>query len=1298
MAELAERALVRIFRDREPVGVGFLVADDLVLTCAHVIGEREDVELDFPVLGGDRVTARVVHRADDVDVAGLRLAVRPPGARAVRVVAPDEIRGHRVRTFGVSDARPAGVWSQGVVRGAIAGGRIHIEDDRAHGLPMLQGFSGGPVIDDDLGAVVGMVTEVEARRAHRIGYALSGAVLHDAWPALAEAGAQPTPFRGLEPFQSADAEYFFGRDGVTDELAGRLDRDGAVVVAGPSGCGKSSLVLAGLLPALDAYPVVVRSAGGSTPFAALAAALDEDEVPPDRIADALNRALVRRDLRRLVVVLDQFDEALTRLPEETAALLHALLDTVESHRRTPRVDLVVTATTASLYQLLGDPRFGSRLGSHTFTLGAPSTAELREIAEGPLAPAGMPVLQDGLADALLDDLVGERNPLPMLEFTLTLLWERQERGVLTHRAYRELGGVAGAVSTYAEQVCRGLDPVEIRRALTQLVSPLEDGGYVRRVVPRDQLGPVVVELARTRLVTVHESTVELVHEALIRHWGRLREWVEEDRDFRLWQDEVNRQARRWHESRDAALLLRGRALRQARRLAAHRRDDLTGQQRSFLVASTQATIQAWATIAVVIGLLVGVTAVAAIAMVRFTNQETEAAVDQAAQTLLRRAGLGGPADKIVETVRAYRTTDHLETREYLRSLARSLRYAEILLTGDTTVSPGASRIARQTDGEIEIWDVTATPHKTVELPVANGSRTWAGDNLLVTTDGAQLTVWDARDGRRVRTVAADARSVAADPGGRFVAHAGTDSTEVHLLDLRGGERTLTAPGRVGRGVILSGVLASGEVLIDHVGKRWALGATGTRELSHAPFSEHLARRPEPTETKCDRNRLVMVGAFSGRTLATVAPGELDCASGAYSPDVASFASVDRNDARGPALLRFGTTDPAGSRRIAQVPYDSQVTAVAVEPSGAYRVVLDLKTARMVLRIPAPDGLDRALESATEAAFTPDGRHIVLLWASGRVEVWNRESRIRTGQVDGRRWQPKLAWAFSFSPDSATLALRERDTPVVTLWNLPDLRKLADVRHPDPVSTDPGPVFSVPLFLDADRLAIIRGAEVSVWAARSGDPIGGFTAPTAWPWVVAVGADELAVMTVDKRLHRYRIVDGTEVPNSEFPFGDPDTDLIGTPPVVDEAGELLAVYHDNAVEVWDLAKRERVDRIQVPDSWTVMRLTFRADPDELEIALAETGGASQAGGGVIVQLWTRNLFWGLPGLVGRDGGRTEFLARPAEPGYANAGTEYGGVESGDPQVWLGTVCDLVRRSGIDRRAVNPPPRSYEGLVC
>ena len=56
------------------------------------------------------------------------------------------------------------------------------------------------------------------------------------------------PYKGLGAYQPEDADRFFGRESLTDELLRRLQLQRVLVVGGPSGSGKSSLVRAGLIP------------------------------------------------------------------------------------------------------------------------------------------------------------------------------------------------------------------------------------------------------------------------------------------------------------------------------------------------------------------------------------------------------------------------------------------------------------------------------------------------------------------------------------------------------------------------------------------------------------------------------------------------------------------------------------------------------------------------------------------------------------------------------------------------------------------------------------------------------------------------------------------------------------------------------------------------------------------------------------------------------------------------------------------------------------------------------------------
>jgi hypothetical protein len=163
----------------------------------------------------------------------------------------------------------------------------------------------------------------------------------------------------------------------------------------------------------------------------------------------------------------------------------------------------------------------------------------------------------------------------LLEFALTQLWEKQSRGQLTHQAYSEIGGVAKALSDHAEAVYGKLSEQEqkqVQRIFLQLVRPGEGTEDTRRVATRGEVGnwDLVTRLADARLVVTGrneatgEETVEVVHEALIREWSLLRQWIDENRKRLIQKREIEDAAKRWGDNKKAKdYLLGGKVLTEA---------------------------------------------------------------------------------------------------------------------------------------------------------------------------------------------------------------------------------------------------------------------------------------------------------------------------------------------------------------------------------------------------------------------------------------------------------------------------------------------------------------------------------------------------------------------------------------------------------------------------------------------------------------------------------------------------------------------------------------------------------------
>ncbi|MGD2177518.1 MAG: BTAD domain-containing putative transcriptional regulator, partial [Anaerolineae bacterium] len=434
------------------------------------------------------------------------------------------------------------------------------------------------------------------------------------------------PYRGLGSFREVDAPFFFGREDFTARLAEAVGgKPLVVVVVGSSGCGKSSTVFAGLLPRLrdgDGW-VNAQFRLARRPFHALAAALlpllEPELGETDRLIearklakalrrgeiplyDAIQRALDKRPAgTRLLFVLDQFEELYTLCPEPELRhrFLDGLLAAVQaaSEQHLPRFALLLTLRADFMGHALAHRPFADALQDGSLMMGPMSRDELRRAIEKPAEAQGA-AFEAGLVERLLDDVGKAPGNLPLLEFALTLLWEAQSDGWLTHAGYEEIGQVEGALARYADEVYAKLDEREqeaARRVFVQLVRPGEGTEDTRRVATRAELGDehwgLVQHLADRRLVVTGQDAtateiVEVVHEALIQRWGQLRAWMDADRAFRTWQERLRAALRGWETSdRDEGALLRGAPLAQAESWLAERGGELSKPERDFIQAS-----------------------------------------------------------------------------------------------------------------------------------------------------------------------------------------------------------------------------------------------------------------------------------------------------------------------------------------------------------------------------------------------------------------------------------------------------------------------------------------------------------------------------------------------------------------------------------------------------------------------------------------------------------------------------------------------------------------------------------------
>ncbi|MFE5618323.1 trypsin-like peptidase domain-containing protein [Streptomyces sp. NPDC056524] len=549
-------AAVAQIRTRKGVsGAGFLITDDLLVSCAHVLvaggsGPGGRVELVFArAPGAPTVQGQVLEdgwRApSEHDVALVRLDHVPPGTVPLRLGSAAGCQGHRLRSLGFPKQAPPG----GHFGFATAGGTLPAADNAGDLLQLTDandlttGFSGGPLYDEATGLVVGMLTAIavpdQRNRGQGIAYATPTAVLREAWPTLDVHDV--LPYRALEPFTAEHARWFHGREEAKDRVMASLaGQRRAVLLLGPSGAGKSSLVQAGVLPSLaaGALPgshrwrhVVAR------PGLNLAASLEQAGLTGAStagIAAAVSGLLAADTAHdRVVLVIDQFEEVLA--PGGGPRGVPALAQIAEAIRSDAMLTVILVMRD-DFYSRLSAlaPDLLQAVLQARGVINIPSMLSTEALDAIICKPAGDLKIgfEPGLAQQIITDILALHpddaanfeapvTVLPLLEFALARLWESRLEydGRLTHAAYRRIGGVTGALTDWCESALHELDQREqivAQRVLTALVRPADEK---LRIPAAGQQLPLqeLIELAAGDSAPESLATVEQVLHILTGH-------------------------------------------------------------------------------------------------------------------------------------------------------------------------------------------------------------------------------------------------------------------------------------------------------------------------------------------------------------------------------------------------------------------------------------------------------------------------------------------------------------------------------------------------------------------------------------------------------------------------------------------------------------------------------------------------------------------------------------------------------------------------------------------------------------
>ena len=818
------------------------------------------------------------------------------------------------------------------------------------------------------------------------------------------------PFKGLASFDVVDAPYFFGREKLVAELVARLVGAQLLGIVGASGSGKSSVMRAGMLPALasgvlpgsDAWEqVLIRP--GEHPLRELTGAL---------AARGAGGGAGNGD--RVVVAVDQFEETFTTCEDETerAAFIAELV------RLTDDSHVVVIALRADFYgRCAAYPALASLLAANHVLVRSMQRDELRRAIELPAERVDLSVDAD-LTDALVADVKDEPGTLPLLSTSLLELWQTRDGRRLSYAAYQHTGGVRGAVARLAETAFGQLDEAQrdvARDVLMRLAGEGAAGGVERRRIALseleldrgDDVAEVVALLTDRRLLTVSAGTIELAHEALMREWPRLRDWIEADREGLRIHRNLNAAAREWEElGRDEGELYRGARLAEAAEWSAARRPRLNEAERAFLEASEAARQRERVTrrrrVALAFGSLI--LALAAISIVALTlvsqNRATERQRDIAASRELAGRSVSlvesDPGLSRIIALAAYERSPTAQAKSAVRQATLADRAIAILdadAGGVAMATPSANGRLVATagdDGKVKVWD----PRRRRLASTISGHRgaaraaAFSPDATKVVTAGVDRVVAIADiDGTNRETLLTLPTDVQADgldlgPGGRMLVVGASDGS-VRLVDVV--DRSTIDIGRHAMAVRRARfdrdgarvVSAGGDVRIWDVAKRKLLiqiDAGGA--VYDAAFSPDGRRVASVGADGYLRIWDAASGRRAGTPLRVVAQ---DLLSVRYSPDgrelvtAAADGVVRVHDAAGTMLL----SELKGSLGVvSDAAFAAGGTIVSAGEEGALRVWSPVRTARL------------RGNADTSPSFSADRRHVVWADTRGYVHRWD----------------------------------------------------------------------------------------------------------------------------------------------------------------------------------------------------------------------------------------------------------------------------------------------------------------------
>jgi WD40 repeat protein/energy-coupling factor transporter ATP-binding protein EcfA2 len=864
------------------------------------------------------------------------------------------------------------------------------------------------------------------------------------------------PYKGLDAFAEEDAELFFGREQLVDDLLSRVTESRTVFITGPSGSGKSSLVRAGLIPALKSGAIqtlhserwlVETMKPGRDPIAelgrvasGLAGTLSAGEEIRTKglgdetvLAQWCEIALKDSPQKRAVIFIDQFEEVFTQIAKEEQRLAFLNLLTHAAMTENGRIILLFAMRSDFVSNCATYSELNTLLNQQFIQIGAMQPAELVSAIAQPALRVGLRIDPDLIAQ-IINDMQGEPGALPLMQFALKDLFDSQQQMggmiALTLNDYLQQGGIRKSLERHADNAFAKLSENEQVLAHSIFARLIEIGRGTqdtRRTALFDELIPantstvdvetIVQKLADARLITTDEQagkdTVTISHEKLIDAWPWLKRLVNENRDLISLQNEITGDAKEWDEhDQDVSYLYAGARLAYAREQLETRKLALSSRAREFIQAGYARQRRGQV---LLIGGVSAIILLLVIAVFIFRKQTSDYA-DMAEKAHMRELAALSTAWRdrnlplaLLLGAEVFKNENSIQTRGLLLDNLQFNPQLLQFLRGHTdqvmsvVFSPDGKLLASgSADHSIMLWDITT--HQPVGQPLSGHTK--AVTSIAFSPDGSILAsgsednsvlLWDVKMhegiGQPLVGHSGPVNSVAFSPDGNWLASGSEDGTVI-LWDVKTHEPI-------------------GQPLVGH--------SSPVNCVAFSPDGNLLASGSDDrTIILWDLNTHTPLGPpLSGRAGSVY--------SLAFQPDGTTLASGSNDNTI--ILWDVNTREPIDQPlkghfgRISSLAFSPDGSLLA---SGSYDNTVILWDMNTHQRIVQP--LRGHSNSIHSVAFSPDGKTLASASADNTVIVWGVEMRQRADQL--LLGHSGSVNSLAFSPDGKTLASGHFDKTII----------------------------------------------------------------------------------------------------------------------------------------------------------------------------------------------------------------------------------------------------------------------------